>query len=105
MGAVRLKRGQSPPQLCDVPQPAAGPDEVLLCVDAAGLCHSDLHLMHWAPARCPTSCRSRWATRSWVPWSSSGLVRTGSLWTTPSSSTGRGATASAAAAPGRGAAV
>lgn len=45
MRAIRLTRWQSPPELIDVATPAPGPGEVLLEVDAAGLCHSDLHIM------------------------------------------------------------
>ena len=53
MKAVRLTRWQNPPELCDVPEPAAGPGEVVLRVAGAGLCHSDLHLMHWPPGTLP----------------------------------------------------
>jgi len=45
MRAVRLERWQSEPVLRDLPTPEPGPGEVLLRVDAAGLCHSDVHLM------------------------------------------------------------
>ena len=47
MRAVRLTEGLKPAELCDVDGPAPGPGEVLLRVRGAGLCHSDLHLMHW----------------------------------------------------------
>jgi propanol-preferring alcohol dehydrogenase len=47
MNAVRLTRWQAEPELAEIPIPRAGPGEVLLRVDAAGLCHSDLHLMEW----------------------------------------------------------
>jgi alcohol dehydrogenase, propanol-preferring len=53
MKAVRLTSWQSPPELCDVPDPEPGPEEVLLRVAGAGLCHSDLHLMHWPPGSLP----------------------------------------------------
>jgi alcohol dehydrogenase, propanol-preferring len=53
MKAVRLTRWQSPPELCDVPDPVPGPGEVVLRVGGAGLCHSDLHLMHWPPGALP----------------------------------------------------
>lgn len=49
MRAVRLVAWGAPPVLTEVPVPAPGPLEVLLAVDAAGLCHSDLHVMD-APA-------------------------------------------------------
>src|SRR5947209_15678227 len=47
MRAVRLQRLQSEPELVEIATPTPGPGEVLLKVDAAGLCHSDLHLMAW----------------------------------------------------------
>jgi alcohol dehydrogenase, propanol-preferring len=39
--------------MVDVATPTPGPGEVLVRVDAAGLCHSDLHLMDWAPEALP----------------------------------------------------
>jgi propanol-preferring alcohol dehydrogenase len=53
MRAVRLTRWQSPPELCEVPEPVPGPGAVLLRVAGAGLCHSDLHLMHWPEGTLP----------------------------------------------------
>jgi alcohol dehydrogenase, propanol-preferring len=53
MKAVRLVRWESPPELVEIPTPAPGPGEVLLEVDAAGLCHSDLHLMDWPEGTLP----------------------------------------------------
>jgi propanol-preferring alcohol dehydrogenase len=53
MQAIRLTGWQRPPVLCDVPEPVPGPGEVLLRVAGAGLCHSDLHLMHWPPGTLP----------------------------------------------------
>jgi propanol-preferring alcohol dehydrogenase len=47
MRAVQLVAWGQPPEVRDVPEPQAGPGEVLLKVTGAGLCHSDLHLMHW----------------------------------------------------------
>lgn len=47
MKAVQLTRWESPPEINDIPVPTPGPGEVLLQVAAAGLCHSDLHLMEW----------------------------------------------------------
>ena len=44
MRAVRLLRRQSEPELVEVPTPCPGPGEAL--VEAAGLCHTDLHIMH-----------------------------------------------------------
>jgi propanol-preferring alcohol dehydrogenase len=53
MQAVRLTRWERPPELCDVPEPVPGPGAVLLRVAGAGLCHSDLHLMHWPAGSLP----------------------------------------------------
>jgi propanol-preferring alcohol dehydrogenase len=55
MRAVRLTRWQSPPELCDVPDPTPGPGAILVRVAGAGLCHSDLHLMHWPAGTLPYS--------------------------------------------------
>ena len=33
-------------ELCDVPVPELGPADVLVKVAGAGLCHSDLHILH-----------------------------------------------------------
>jgi alcohol dehydrogenase, propanol-preferring len=53
MKAVRLTGWQRPPELCDVPDPVPGPGAILLRVAGAGLCHSDLHLMHWPEGELP----------------------------------------------------
>jgi propanol-preferring alcohol dehydrogenase len=53
MRAVRLTAWERPAQICRVPRLAPGPGEVLLRVDAAGLCHSDLHLMRWPTGSLP----------------------------------------------------
>lgn len=53
MRAVRLTEWQKPPRLCEVEDPSPGPGEVLLRVGGAGLCHSDLHLMHWPAGSLP----------------------------------------------------
>ena len=63
MPAVRLLRWQSEPELVGVPVPEPGPGEVLLKVDAAGLCHTDLHLMEWPAGTVPYTLPSRWDTR------------------------------------------
>jgi alcohol dehydrogenase, propanol-preferring len=47
MQAVQLVAWERPAEVREVPEPAPGPGEVLLRVTGAGLCHSDLHLMHW----------------------------------------------------------
>jgi propanol-preferring alcohol dehydrogenase len=46
-------RWQAEPELEDVAVPEPGPGDVLVRVDAAGLCHSDLHVMDWPPGRLP----------------------------------------------------
>ncbi|MDV8002630.1 alcohol dehydrogenase catalytic domain-containing protein [Rhodococcus sp. IEGM 1408] len=53
MRAVRLHSWGSAPTLDRVPVPRPGPGEVLLRVDAAGLCHSDLHIMDSADGVLP----------------------------------------------------
>ena len=45
MQALRLLEWGEEPELVRVPVPEPGPGELLLRVDAAGLCHSDLHVM------------------------------------------------------------
>jgi propanol-preferring alcohol dehydrogenase len=44
--ALQLKRFQSDPELLDLPDPEPGPGQVVIKVGGAGLCHSDLHVMH-----------------------------------------------------------
>jgi propanol-preferring alcohol dehydrogenase len=51
--ALRLIAWQAEPELRDVPVPDPAPGEVLLEVLAAGLCHSDLHLMEWPEGTLP----------------------------------------------------
>jgi alcohol dehydrogenase, propanol-preferring len=46
MRAVRLPDWKSDLQIVDVPEPEPGPGEVVIKVGGAGLCHSDLHLLH-----------------------------------------------------------
>jgi propanol-preferring alcohol dehydrogenase len=49
MKAVQLHQWQSPPRLVDVPEPHAGPGQVVIDVAGAGVCHSDLHILDWPP--------------------------------------------------------
>lgn len=53
MRALRLHQWGAPPTLDRVPVPRPGPGQVLLRVDAAGLCHSDLHIMDAEPGTLP----------------------------------------------------
>jgi propanol-preferring alcohol dehydrogenase len=53
MQAVQLTAWQSPAELREVPIPEPGPGELRLRVRGAGLCHSDLHLMHWPAGAMP----------------------------------------------------
>lgn len=43
MGAVVL-RGPGRPEVIDVPDPTPGPDEVIVAVDACGICGTDIHV-------------------------------------------------------------
>jgi alcohol dehydrogenase, propanol-preferring len=53
MAAVRLTAWQSPPSLVSIPVPRPGPTDVVIRVEAAGLCHSDLHVMDAQPGALP----------------------------------------------------
>lgn len=53
MKAVQLVKWESDPKLVEVAIPEPGPGSVLLRVDAAGLCRSDLHLMEWPEGTLP----------------------------------------------------
>jgi len=44
MKAAVLREFKRPLQIEEVPRPVPGPDEVLIRVEACGVCHSDLHL-------------------------------------------------------------
>ena len=46
MKAVLLPNWKSEPQLVEVEDPTPGPGQVVLKIAGAGLCHSDLHLLH-----------------------------------------------------------
>lgn len=50
MRALQMTGWQSDPELRDVPPPRPGPGEVLVRIGAAGVCHSDLHVLHEFPA-------------------------------------------------------
>jgi propanol-preferring alcohol dehydrogenase len=51
--AVQLVRWQAEPELRDVEPPEPGPGGVLVKVEGAGLCHSDLHLTEWPEGTLP----------------------------------------------------
>jgi len=44
--ALQLKTFQSTPEIVDLPEPVAGPGQVVVKIGGAGACHSDLHVMH-----------------------------------------------------------
>lgn len=46
MRALRLVSWKSEPVFEDVPEPTAGSGQVVVRIGGAGVCHSDLHLMH-----------------------------------------------------------
>ncbi len=46
MLAYRLTQWQHAPELVEVPDPEPGPGEVVVRIGGAGVCHSDLHLIH-----------------------------------------------------------
>jgi alcohol dehydrogenase, propanol-preferring len=48
--AVQIVKWQSDPEIREVPEPEAGPGQVVVAVGAAGACHSDLHVMYDYPA-------------------------------------------------------
>ena len=50
MRAYRLAGWEQGGRYADVDQPEPGPGQVLIRIGGAGVCHSDLHLMHeWSP--------------------------------------------------------
>ncbi|EOD64547.1 NAD(P)-dependent alcohol dehydrogenase [Amycolatopsis vancoresmycina] len=51
--ALRLTAWGRPPSLADVDVPDPGGTEVLVRVEAAGICHSDLHVLDAAPGALP----------------------------------------------------
>lgn len=53
MRAIQLLAWQTEPELREVERPEPGPGEVLLAVEAAGLCHSDLSVMDWPAGTLP----------------------------------------------------
>jgi propanol-preferring alcohol dehydrogenase len=53
MRAIRITAWEQPPELCEIAAPAAPPGGAVLEVRGAGLCHSDLHLMHWPAGTLP----------------------------------------------------
>ena len=53
MRAVRFVEWQSEPELVETATPVPGAGEVLIAIDAAELCHSDLHIMEWPAGAVP----------------------------------------------------
>ena len=52
MLAYRLLKEQTPPEFQDVPEPHAGPGQVVVKVAASGLCHSDFLAIWDRVSRC-----------------------------------------------------
>ena len=48
--AIRLTSPNSPLEAIDLPVPEPGPDEVIVRIEAAGICHSDAHYRAGDPA-------------------------------------------------------
>ena len=46
LALVKQARGEGHLGLVDVPEPTAGPGQVLIAVRAAGICGTDLHILH-----------------------------------------------------------
>ena len=46
MKAYRMTAWKTAPEYQEVPQPEPGPGQVLVKVGAAGICHSDVHVIH-----------------------------------------------------------
>ena len=69
-GVAKLARGEGHVGLLDVPDPLPGPNQVVIEVQAAGICGTDLHILHdefpTQPARHPGpragGRRGGWAT-------------------------------------------
>jgi alcohol dehydrogenase, propanol-preferring len=53
MRAVRFVEWQSEPELVEAATPVPAAGEVLIAIDASGLCHSDLHIMEWPGGAVP----------------------------------------------------
>jgi propanol-preferring alcohol dehydrogenase len=53
MKAVQLVQWQTEPELREIEEPEAGPGEVLVKVQGAGLCHSDIHVLEWPEGTLP----------------------------------------------------
>ena len=65
MRAHQIVASQHPAELREVPVPDPGPGEVLVKVGGAGLCHSDLHMMH-LPSAVPEPFTLGHETAGWV---------------------------------------
>ncbi len=70
--AVQIVASQSPAELRDVEVPEPGPGQVLVKVAGAGLCHSDLHMMHW-PMPVPRPFTLGHETAGWVDSAGAGV--------------------------------
>ena len=61
MYAARVHDFQRPLELQEVPIPVAGPGEVVVRIEASGLCHTDIHAAHgdWPIKPTPPFAASR----------------------------------------------
>lgn len=65
MRAHQIVATSQPAELREVAIPEPGPGEILVKVGGAGLCHSDLHMMHW-PMPVPQPFTLGHETAGWV---------------------------------------
>jgi propanol-preferring alcohol dehydrogenase len=73
MRAHQIVASQQPAELREVPRPEPGPGQVLVRVGGAGLCHSDLHMMHW-PMAAPGPFTLGHETAGWIEELGAGVV-------------------------------
>ena len=66
MRALRMTRWHSEPELVEVDQPHPGPGQVVVKVGGAGVCHSDLHIIHGPGAPWPLPFTLGHENAGWV---------------------------------------
>ena len=74
MLAYRLLQPQAPPEFQEVPEPHAGPGQVVVRVAGSGLCHTDFTVIsrdrnHWGNEQPPftSGTRSPAGSKRWGP--------------------------------------